>query len=164
MMPPVWDSLPIFYQPATVSTCNSKVTSGNRLHFSGRPLCPQAQGTLDILIVVRRTAQILLFANTVIWIGLAVSTAIRAASGSSASQVGYMGIALLMLGNAGAFLLAGLALNRPGRLTWLFTLGILAVNIILTFTDEVGALDLITAALDTMIVGLLIATSKQFWH
>lgn len=75
-----------------------------------------------------------------------------------------MGIALLMLGNAGAFLLAGLALNRPGRLTWLFTLGILAVNIILTFTDEVGALDLITAALDTMIVGLLIATSKQFWH
>jgi hypothetical protein len=43
-------------------------------------------------------------------------------------------------------------------------MAVVAVNIVLTFTDEVGALDLITAALDIIIVGLLIATRKQFWQ
>lgn len=77
--------------------------------------------------------------------------------------MGYLVIALLMLGNAGAFLLAGLGLSKPRRLTWLFALAVLAVNLVLTFTDQVGALDLITAAIDLVILGLLITIRKQFW-
>ncbi len=113
---------------------------------------------------MKQAAQILLYNNAVIWVGFAAWTILRLATRSSSQQAGYMVIALLMLGNAGAFLLAGLGLSKPNRLSWLFAMAVLAVNIVLTFTDEVGALDLITAALDIIIVGLLIATRKQFWQ
>jgi hypothetical protein len=84
---------------------------------------------------MKRTAQILLFVNVAIWVAFSTWTFIYLSSGSAEQNIGYLVVALLMLGNACAFLLAGLGLGKPSRLTWLFALAVLIVNILLTFTD-----------------------------
>ncbi len=73
-------------------------------------------------------------------------------------------IAILMFGNAGALLIAGLWLGRLSKWAWLFALAVLFVNILLTVTDEFGALDLITLVIDLAIVALLVGTRKTFWQ
>jgi hypothetical protein len=53
-------------------------------------------------------------------------------------------VGILMFGNAGAMLLAGIGIGKPRRLFYLFAMAVLAVNIILTFTDQFGIFDLLT--------------------
>ena len=51
------------------------------------------------------------------------------------------------------------------RLSYLYALALLAVNILLTLTDQFGLLDFLTLLLDLFILGLLlVAVRKYYFH
>jgi hypothetical protein len=109
-----------------------------------------------------RWAQGLFFLNAAIWLVLGIVSLVRL-GGSETGAVTALVVVVLMFGNAGAMALSGALL--PGRrlLFYLFALVLLAVNIALTFTDQVGTLDWITFAVDLVLVGILIAAREQFY-
>ncbi len=65
-----------------------------------------------------------------------------------------------MLGNAAALLLCAWLLRRPGSLALPATTAVLAINILLTFTDQVGILDVATAVLDVVLLGIVLAAFR----
>jgi lysylphosphatidylglycerol synthetase-like protein (DUF2156 family) len=94
--------------------------------------------------------------NAVIWVLLAVATLLRSANG-----LGW-GIAILMLANAGVMLWASRGIGRQQKRFYYLALAVLAVNIVLTVTDQFGALDLITLVMDVVLFALLIATRGEY--
>lgn len=58
--------------------------------------------------------------------------------------------------------MAGIVIGKPNRLFYFFGVMVLAINIILTVTDQFGVLDLITLVIDMVILGLLIATRSYY--
>ena len=101
-------------------------------------------------------AQAMFFLNAAIWILFSVLT-LRRMHGSMAWI-----IAVLMASNAGAMLLAGWGIRK--RHKWFYYLGIavLAVNIVLTVTDQFGLLDLLTLLIDVTLLVLLLATRSRY--
>ena len=71
-------------------------------------------------------------------------------------------IVVLMFGNAGAMLLSGWGLRRRNRWFYALALAVLCVNIILTFTDQVGIYDWITLIIDLAILAILVRMRKEF--
>jgi hypothetical protein len=108
-----------------------------------------------------RWAQGLFFLNAAVWLLLAVASVIRL-GGNQGQGVTALVVVILMFGNAAAMALSGALLPKRLLLFYLFALAVLAVNIVLTFTDQVGALDWITLAIDLALVGILIVARKQF--
>ena len=110
---------------------------------------------------VMRWAQGLFFLNAAIWVLFGIVSVIRLA-GNAGQGVTAVVVAILMFGNAGAMALSGALLGKRRLLFYLFALAVLAVNIVLTFTDQVGALDWITFAIDLVLLGILLGWRKQF--
>jgi hypothetical protein len=110
-----------------------------------------------------RAAQILFYANAAIWLALGITTLARLASGATDTSITMWVVGVLVFGNAGAMLLAGIGIGWPRRLFYLFALAVLAVNIILTFTDQVGILDVLTLLVDLALVGLLIVSRGWYF-
>jgi len=108
-------------------------------------------------------ARLLFAVNALIWAGLGVVTLVRTSAGGENVVRTMAVIGALMFGNAGAMLLAGLGLGSRRRLAWLFAMAVLAVNIVLTFTDQVGVLDIATVVIDIMLVVLLITIRERYW-
>jgi hypothetical protein len=108
-----------------------------------------------------KAAQGLFLMNTAIWVLLGILSLAKLRSGPNQVIVALM-IAILMFGNAGAMLVAGIGIGRQNR--WFFYLGIavLLVNILLMFTDQFGFYDFITLAIDLILLGLLIATRGHY--
>jgi hypothetical protein len=111
-----------------------------------------------------KTAQALFWLNAAIWVTLAFASLWRVGTGRGgpAQPIVLWIVAGLMFGNAGALLVAGIGLGRLKRVFWLWGLAVLAVNILLTFTDEFGLLDFLTLVIDLALVGLLVAARRQF--
>ena len=64
---------------------------------------------------------------------------------------GYRGqavIAAMMFGNALLMLVSGLWIGKSRKVSFFFALAVLAINIILTFTDEFGLYDFGTLVID----------------
>ena len=97
----------------------------------------------------------------VIWFILAMLTLFQGGGLQSASIAGFLILAALMVGNALGFFVLGLGI-RSARRFW-FSLGyvFLAINILLTFTDQFGAWDLITLILDILLLVLLVLWHRQ---
>jgi hypothetical protein len=106
--------------------------------------------------------QALFFLNAAIWLAFGIGSLVRLAHRNPDQPITAAVVAILMFGNVGAMLGAGLGLGRRRR--WLYTLAllVLAVNIILTVTDRFGIFDLITLIIDVALLGLLIATRKLY--
>jgi hypothetical protein len=102
-------------------------------------------------------AQALFLANAVIWVLIGAATVLRMAGGSAEQRASAVVIAILMLGNAGAMLVSAVGLGRRSRLLCLFAIAVLVVNIILTVTDQIGLLDVLTGALDVVLLVLVIS-------
>ena len=107
-------------------------------------------------------AQRLFFINATIWLIFGIAGILRLLNGSSTPTITLWVIAILMFGNVAAMLAAGLWLGRQSKWVFLFALAVLAVNILLTFTDQVGFFDLVTALLDFGILGLLLYDRKNY--
>jgi hypothetical protein len=108
-------------------------------------------------------AQALFCANAVIWVLIGAATVRRMAGGSAGQQSAAWITAILMVGNAGAMLMSAVGLGRRSRLLYLFAVAVLVVNIILTVTDQVGWLDVLTGLLDLVLLALLIAIRGRYW-
>lgn len=109
-----------------------------------------------------RAAQVLFFLNAAIWLAFGVWSLVRLGRGSAHQTLTLWIVAILMFGNVGAMLLSGVGLgSRQRRFFWL-AVAVLAVNIVLTVTDEFGIFDALTLALDLALLGLLVAGRKQY--
>jgi hypothetical protein len=109
-----------------------------------------------------KAAQALFYTNTIIWIIFGLLSLGKI--GGEGSVPGYvLGlIATLMFGNAGAMFLAGWGLGRRNRWFYALALAVLIVNIILTFTDQVGLFDWITFIIDLILLILIILVRKEY--
>jgi hypothetical protein len=106
------------------------------------------------------SAQALFFLNAAIWMVLGIVSIYRIPSRSPEQVSIAWVVAMLMFGNAAAMLLSGVVIARPGRFGYAFALAVLGINILLTFTDQVGALDLFTLLIDMLLLVLLIIARK----
>ncbi|MBN1964824.1 MAG: hypothetical protein JW910_09265 [Anaerolineae bacterium] len=102
-----------------------------------------------------RAAQVVFVLNAVTWLVIGIGSLLRLADQGYA--VTFVVVAVLTFGNAGAFVVCAWGVGRRHR-WWLYlALAVLAVNIILSVTDEFGLLDLVTMLLDLVLAGLVIA-------
>jgi hypothetical protein len=108
-----------------------------------------------------KAAQVLFIVNGAVWLLLAVTTLAGAAASTPFDRVSGL-LGSLMLGNAAAMWVAGAGLGRCERLPFFFAIALLAINILLTFTDQVGVLDIATLLLDLALLVLLLATRKRY--
>lgn len=106
-------------------------------------------------------ARMLFFINAIIWLVIGVNSLLRISGNNSAPRITLVMVAVLMFGNVGAMILSGLGLFMHTKLAYFFALVVLGVNIILTFTDQFGFLDLATLSVDLVILVLMIAGWKE---
>ena len=119
--------------------------------------------TLPTLPLSIRAAQALFIINTLTWLGIGIATFLRASDNrSDDSSIMMIVIAILMFGNAAAMLWNAWGLGKRRRLFYYCALVILAVNILLTVTDQFGLLDLITLLVDAALFILLIVDRKRY--
>ena len=109
-----------------------------------------------------RAAQALFFIMSAIWIAFGSAMLIRIFNSSTNPTITLWVVALLMFGNAGAFLLLGWGIGRSNRLFFYLGILVLAANIFLTFTDEFGLYDLLTLIIDLVLLVLLIVTRSRY--
>jgi hypothetical protein len=109
-----------------------------------------------------QAARALFFLNALVWFAFGVASLWRMDETTETGQSVTVIIGVLMFGNAGAMLLAGLGLRRRQRLFYLFALGVLVVNILLTFTDQFGLFDFLTLLLDLGLVTILLWARQTF--
>lgn len=125
-----------------------------------KPTAPGADKSGASSVLATR---LLFYLNTAIWLVLAAVSLVRLARGTAAAQpVVLLIIAALMVGNAGAMLLAGWGLGRA-RIFFPLALLLLGINILLSFTDQVGFLDLSTLLIDLALLVLVILNRSTFW-
>ena len=105
----------------------------------------------------------LFYTNAAIWMPLAAITVRRASGGSPEQRMTGIVLTVLMVGNALALVLSGLGLKRRSRWFWLFALAVVVVNFVLTWTDQVGWLDVLTGAIDVVLLLLLVVVRKEYW-
>lgn len=104
----------------------------------------------------------LFFLNAAIWAALAVVSLARMKDSGAIPLWAALVIAVLMFGNAAAMLASGMLIGRRRKLFYYPALLLLLVNILLTFTDQFGALDLATLLIDLVLLALLLIGRKQF--
>ena len=115
-----------------------------------------------ILPLAIRLARLLLFLDAGIWSILAVMALTRPTTLAALDGQFRWLLSALMAANAAVLAVAGWLLGLGRRGVWVFALAVLAVNIALTVTDQVGFYDWVTLTLDVVIVGLLIGARGWF--
>ena len=100
---------------------------------------------------LRSTAQALFYLNALIWLGLTAAGYVRIQQSGALSGLAPLVIAVMMGGNAVAMLLAGALAAILATVMLL-----LLVNILLTFTDQFGLLDIITLLIDLLLLALVV--------
>ncbi len=108
------------------------------------------------------SAQLLCYANTALWLLFGIASLLNLGEARGAPVYILAIVALLMLVNAAAFGLAGYGLGLGSRRAYLLALAIVALNLPLTLTDQVGLYDWITLGIDALLLGLLLAARKEF--
>jgi hypothetical protein len=114
--------------------------------------------------IIVKIAQALLFLNAFIWLVFGVISLVRVMDGYPEKAVTVVVIGVMMFGNALLMLVSGLWIGKARKLSFFFALSVLAINIILTFTDQFGVYDFATLVIDLIILGLLLAARRYFIH
>jgi hypothetical protein len=109
-----------------------------------------------------RLVQSLFLLNAFAWVGLGIATLLRWGQASSPRNVIMAIMGVMMFGNAGAMLLSAWLLPKKWMPGFIFILLILAVNILLTFTDQVGFWDWLTVLIDFVLGGILLGRWRFF--
>jgi hypothetical protein len=103
----------------------------------------------------------LFIVNAAIWCVFAILLMTKTTHLGLNAQVFSWIVAVLMVGNAGVMLFLSWGIGKRHRWLFYFALVFLAVNIVLSITDEVGAADLITMAIDIALFALVILTRRR---
>ena len=106
-------------------------------------------------------SQGLFFLNALIWLAFGTYTLFGMA-GRYPNQIILYVVGVMMLGNVGAMTLSGILLGRQNKWFYYFAIFVLVINILLTFTDQVGIFDLATLVIDLALFGILISIRKQY--
>ena len=103
----------------------------------------------------------LFWLDAAVWLTFGIWSMVRIRNGGVGSPATLWVIAILMLGNVAAFLCCSWAIQKqPGW--YRFTIiAILAVNIILTFTDQFGIFDFLTLLLDVILLGIMLILHQR---
>jgi hypothetical protein len=104
----------------------------------------------------------LFFVLAAIWLLFGILSLIRMANGVTDQTITMWVVAVLVVANAGAMLVAGLGLRSGHRLSYYFALVLLVANLVLTVTDQFGVFDLITLLIDAALLVLLLVTRKGY--
>ncbi len=105
-------------------------------------------------------AQVLFFLNAAIWVFfLFLFLSDQVTPGDPISS--WL-VPILMVGNAIAMLVCGLGLRKRTRFFYYLAVLVIGINILLTFTDQVGLFDYLTLLIDLVILVLLVASRSGF--
>jgi hypothetical protein len=115
------------------------------------------ENTMPEKSLIRMTQALFLF-NAVIWLVITIASLVRLDSNSAITP---WIIAILMLGNVAAFLLSSWGVGTGQKRFLALALVVLAINILLTITDQVGFLDIATLAIDLILIGLVIGVWRR---
>ena len=113
-----------------------------------------------------RLGRWLFWLNAAVWLIFGVWSIVRIGSGAPGSPITLWIIAILMLGNVIAFLWCRWAIQQQASWYRFAVIAILAVNILLTFTDQFGIFDFLTLLLDLILLGIVLnlhQRRKQYW-
>lgn len=113
-------------------------------------------------ISLLKISQTLFSLNALIWVGLGIGTLWRLGDTSPNLRFIMAIMGVMMFGNAGAFLLSAWLLPKKRMPVVIFALAVLLVNILLTFTDQVGFWDWATVLIDFVLVGILLGRWSVF--
>jgi hypothetical protein len=108
-----------------------------------------------------KIARALFFLNAVTWLGFAIYL-YREMTGLD-NRLSAVIIAIFMLGNAVALFISGLLIHRRVKWGYYFSIAVVALNIILTFTDQFGVADFLVLLLDTVLFMILISLSNLYF-
>jgi len=100
--------------------------------------------------------------NGLIWIAFGINSLVRLAENPSTQDAMFQAIALMMFGNAAAMLVSAWLIGKRDVWGFWFALAILLVNVLFTFTDQVGFYDWATLAIDIVILVILLVKRKTF--
>ena len=114
-------------------------------------------GTMDLVNAARE----LFFFNAAIWFLLAFASLFRM-NAATLSPMWVILIAILMFANAILMAIAGFGVASRRRFFLYLGVALLAANILLTFTDQVGLFDLITLLIDLVLLAILFIARDQF--
>jgi hypothetical protein len=103
-------------------------------------------------------ARVLFAVNAAFWIVLGLLALLRVADRTSMIWL----LAFLMFANAGVMLWLSWALGKQRRLFYYLAIAVLAVNILLSVTDEFGFIDLVALLIDAVLLVVLIASRSQY--
>mgnify|MGYP001071349230 CR=1 FL=1 len=100
--------------------------------------------------------------NTAIWLVLALISFVNMSGKQAGPSYIQVIVPLLMFGNTAMMFLAGWGIKRGWRQIYSLATVVIAVNILLTFTDQIGILDWITLVIDLVLLILLVVFRKAF--
>jgi len=96
------------------------------------------------------------------WVVLGFNSLIRIQNHPANQPQISLVIAILMFANAAALLICGLGIASGKSWFYLLAIAVLAVNILLTVTDQFGIIDLLTLLLDLSLLTLLLVKRNLF--
>lgn len=106
------------------------------------------------------TAQFLLFANAVIWLGFGVYLFVDMVKAHNTASVVVL-ISFFLLVNAGAMAFCGVTIGRRDSWAYYFSLFILVVNAIFTRLGQFEVFDLLAFIFDIAILVFLLTIGKS---
>ena len=109
-----------------------------------------------------RAVQSLLTLDGLVWIGLGIFSWVSLVEKYPNEEAVYSLLALMMFGNALVMLLCAWLIGKGKILFYLFTLAVMMVNLLLTFTDQFGGFDLATLLLGVLVCGIMIFRREDF--
>lgn len=107
-------------------------------------------------------AQALFLFSALFWLGLAVRTILALDPNDPNLLTTMWVIGVLMLLNTAALVWVGLGLGRRERRFYWSAVALVVVNLVLSITDQMGALDWFALALSAAMLALLLATKKLY--
>ena len=98
----------------------------------------------------------LFWLNAAVWLAFGIGSMVRIGTGAPGGTAVLGLIAILMLMNVAAFLWCSWAVQKQASWYRFTVMAVLAVNILLTFTDQFGLLDFLTLLLDLVLLALIL--------
>ena len=115
----------------------------------------------DLLAPKILTAQFLLFANAVIWLGFGVYLFVDMVKAHNTASVIFL-ISFFLLVNAGAMAFCGVTIGRRDSWAYYFSLFILVVNAIFTRLGQFEVFDLLAFIFDIAVLVFLLTIGKDY--
>jgi hypothetical protein len=107
-------------------------------------------------------AQALFVFSAFAWLLFAVYTLLGMDSADASQSTTMWMIGVLMLLNTGVMVWVAAGLGKQQRRSYWLAVALLAINLVLTVTDQMGLYDWLILGLDAGILALLLATGKHY--